>query len=809
MDILKNKVVPFLLLMVVFPGICHSQIQGTINDRQNQPLSFANVILISQKDSSVVTGMMASDVGTFSITNFTPGKYLIKTSLIGYKTTLSEPFEMKSANEHLHINPIIVEEETKLLGDVDVVAKKPIYELQIDRMVVNVENSITSTGTTALEILEKSPGVLVDRQNITLSMGGKTGVLVMINGKENRMQISTAIEMLNGMSSANVKKIELITTPPSKYEAEGNAGIINIVLKKDDDFGTNGTYSLSAGMSNDEKLNGSITLNHHVKKVNYFGMYSNSYNNASSIWNSYKKVTRDDIVFGTNAESSREPIIKFQNFRIGLDYTISSKTEIGFLTSGYVNNWEMDAINEISYTKDKQITSLVDQQIHEINKWDHLMGNFNVLHHFREDEILEFNADYLYYYDNNPSCYLINYHDKNGIFTSSNELRVTKKTPIRFLVGKLDYSRSVGKKVKIESGLKSAFYSFGNDVSLARLENGNWTFDRELTNEFSLDETISAAYSSANFNFSEKTSLIIGLRFEYTTTVLSTKATHGIVDRQYGKLFPTFFFSHELFKDNTIQFSYSRRINRPTFNELAPFIIFQSPTVYITGNDKLEPSIDDVFKIDCKYKSILVSFTGSNEKMAIRSYQPGIDQSKDVQFLMSRNHDHVGTSTLLISFPLKLAKWWNMQTNLAGMLQNVRTDYDGEKLDLSLRNFRANAVNNFKINERINCELSAAYQSAEMWGINKSKSYSSVSIGFQAKSKNQKSTLSLNLSDVFKGYRWTMEANVPALNINSLDYYTDDSRILRLTYTHNFGNNKVKAERTRETGSEEERNRVN
>jgi len=808
MDKISHRVA-VILLLIFLPFISFTQIQGTIHDNKDQPVSFANVLLLSQKDSSLVTGISTSDAGTFSITNFSPGKYLIKTSMLGYKTALSQPFEITSPNSHIHLNPIVIEEDTELLGEVKVVAKRPIYELQIDRMVLNVENSITSTGITTLEILEKSPGVIVDRQNKSISMRGKEGVLFMINGKESRIPIAAAIEMLNGMSSSNVKKIELITTPPSKYEAEGNAGIINIVLKKDDDFGTNGTYSLSAGVSNGEKLNGSITLNHHVKKVNYFGMYSNSYNNASSIWNSYKKVARDGIVYGTNAESSREPIIRFQNFRLGLDYTISSKTEIAFLTSGYVNNWEMDAINKISNTKDLQITSLVDQQIHEINKWDHLMGNFYVLHHFKEDEILEFNADYLYYYDNNPSGYLINYLDKNGIFTSANEIEVTKKTPIQLLVGKLDYTRSIGKKVKIESGLKSTNYSFGNDVSLAKLEHGNWSFDQQLTNEFALDENISAAYSSVNFKFNEKSSLIMGLRYEYTATVLSTKTIHGIIDRQYGKLFPTFFFSQELFKDNTIQFSYSRRINRPTFNDLAPFIIFQSPTVYITGNDKLQPSIDDVFKIDYKYKSILVSFTGSNEKNAIRSYQPGIDQGKDVQFLMSRNLDHVGTFSLLVSFPLNLAKWWNLQTNLAGMLQNVRTVYDGEKLYLSMKNFRANGINNFKINERVSCELSAAYQSAEMWGINKSKSYNSVSIGIQAKSKNEKSTLSLNLIDVFKGYRWTMEANIPALNINSLDYYTADSRVLRLTYSHNFGNKKVKAERKRETGSEEERNRVN
>jgi hypothetical protein len=222
----------FLIISFFYPVISSAQIQGTVHDTNNQPLAFANVILINQKDSSLVTGVMVSDVGTFSIPNFKPGKYLIKATMIGYKARVSQPFEIKSSSEHFHVNPIVVEEDSKLLNSVDVLAKRPIYEQKIDRIVVNVENSITSSGSTALQVLEKSPGVIVNRQDKSLSLSGKEGVMVMINGKESRMPVAAAIEMLNGMSAENVQKIELITTPPAKYEAEGNAGIINIVLKK-------------------------------------------------------------------------------------------------------------------------------------------------------------------------------------------------------------------------------------------------------------------------------------------------------------------------------------------------------------------------------------------------------------------------------------------------------------------------------------------------------------------------------------------------------------------------------------------------
>ncbi len=798
----------FIALILFMPLKNMAQIQGTIHDSKNQPVLFANVLLLNQKDSVVVTGILASEEGTFSFTNFDPGKYLVKTSVIGYKPSISEPFEIKNSNEHIHLKPIIVEEEITQIDEVSVVAKKPIYEQQVDRLVINVEKSITSAGSTALEVLEKSPGVNVNRQNKSILLGGREGVTVMINGKESRMPVSAAIEMLNVMSSENVKKIELITTPPSKYEAEGDAGIINIVLKKDDDFGTNGTYTLGAGLGDDGKLNGSITLNHHVKKVNYFGTYSYSYDNAYQEIDMERLTNENGSVFETKSQGAREPVTNFHNVRLGFDYTVSSKTIIGFLATGYTSDWEMDALNQISYSKDDQITSLVDQQIDESNVWKHYMGNLNVQHSFKEDEVLEFNADYLHYNDDNPSHYFIQYMDNTSQPTSEEEIQVTKDTPISAMVGKLDYTRNFGQNIKLESGIKSTISKFENDVSVANNMDGTWVFDDDLTNQYDLNENINAAYSSFNFKFNEKTSLIAGLRYEYTNTVLNTLTESGVIDRHYGELFPTLYLSRDLNKDHTIQFSYSRRIARPTYNELAPFIFFQSPDTYIAGNVNLQPSISNIFKGDYKYKSVLLSFTYTNENDAIRRFQPTQDTVKNVLYLTSRNLDLVSTVSMMLSFPVKLTKWWNMQNNLNGICQNVTTDYDGEQLEVSQKYFRINMINNFRIVEGFTAELSGNYQSPSLFGIYKSKAVGAVSIGIQKKSKNEKNTFSLNLNDVFKTNIYSFSADVPELNIHNSTRLDFEPRVLRFTFSHNFGSNKVKAQRKRETGSDEEQKRV-
>ncbi len=804
---------PFYFVLIAgltfaFPLKSIAQIQGTIHDSKNQPILFANVLLLNQQDSSLVAGILGSDVGTFTITNFVPGKYLIKTSAVGYKNAISEPFEIKSSNEHIHLSPIIVEEDITQVDEVQVIAKKPIYEQQVDRLIINVEKSITSAGSTALEVLEKSPGVNVNRQNKSILLGGREGVTVMINGKESRMPVSAAIEMLNVMSSENVKKIELITTPPSKYEAEGDAGIINIVLKKDDDFGTNGTYTLGAGLGDDGKLNGSITLNHHVKKVNYFGTYSYSYDNSYQEIDMERLTNENGSVFETKSQGSREPVTNFHNVRLGFDYTVSSKTIIGFLATGYKSEWEMDALNQISYSKDYQITTLVDQHINESNVWKHYMGNLNVQHSFQEDEILEFNADYLHYKDDNPSHYFIQYMDNTSQPTSVEEIQVTKDTPISAMVGKLDYTRGFTKKLKLETGIKSTISKFENDVSVANNVDGTWVFDDDLTNKYDLNENINAAYSSFNFKFNEKTSLIAGLRYEYTNTVLNTLTEAGVIDRHYGELFPTLYFSRDLNKNHTLQFSYSRRIARPTYNELAPFIFFQSPDTYIAGNVNLQPSISNIFKGDYKYRSVLLSFTYTNENDAIRRFQPTQDSVKNVLYLTSRNLDLVSTASLMLSFPVKLTKWWNMQNNLNGIYQNVSTDYDGKQLEVNQKYFRINMINNFRIVEGFSAELSGNYQSPSLFGIYESKALGAVSIGIQKKSKNEKNTFSLNLNDVFKTSIYNFSADIPELNIHNSTRLDFEPRVLRFTFSHNFGSNKVKAKRERETGSDEEQKRV-
>ena len=273
----------YSLIIILLAGIslqAQSTIHGSIKDAADQAMPFANVLLLNAQDSTLITGNTSDLEGDFILENLDPGTFLLKLSMIGYEDLLTDPFTLAATEETKSFPTFTLRENSVQLAEVQLVAKKPLFEQKIDRMVVNVENSITSAGSTALEVLKRSPGIVINPQTNAISMNGKDGVIVMINGKITRMPMDAVIQMLEGMSSDNIKSIELIHTPPADFDAGSNAGFINIVMKKNQDEGFNGGYSMKAGYGKAEKAGGAINFNSRNNNVNVYGDYSINYNNA-------------------------------------------------------------------------------------------------------------------------------------------------------------------------------------------------------------------------------------------------------------------------------------------------------------------------------------------------------------------------------------------------------------------------------------------------------------------------------------------------------------------------------------------------
>ncbi len=780
-------------------------VSGRILDANGEGIPFANVLLLRAADSTLVKGTLASEEGAFSLTEIPRGEYVVQASVIGYQEARSNRFSL-TANYTVD-NLILTEGEA--LGEVVVTAAKPLFTQKVDRLVINVESSIVSSGGSALEILERSPGVVVNRQNSSISVVGKDGVVVMINGKTSYVPTSSIVQLLEGMSSDNIESIELITTPPANFDAEGNAGFINIVLKETVDLGLNGSYSLSAGYGDGAVTNDNINFNYRKNKINLFGSYSFSLDQRSQLFITSRQFEEDNNFIQSRNRTDRDPSQRNHNLRLGMDVQISEKTVMGMLLNGFDNRWSMDAFNRSQDTQNGTPTSFVDIVTDEINQLQHFGANYNIKHNFTETEFISMDLDYLFYDFNNPTNYVNSFFDGNNVFLNNEELRSGKMTPITTLVGKLDYNKQMSDTFKFETGVKGTKSDFENDVSVENLVSGEWITDPTLTNKSNLDESILAAYAAADYTIDEKTSVKAGLRYEYTDSKLDTDTQGTVVDREYGLWFPSLFLNRKFGEDLSMNLSYSKRITRPTFNDLAPFVIFLDPNTFISGNASLQPAISNSFKYDINYKSYFLSFQYTNQDESIASFQETIDEETGRLFFLADNLDYTRTFSVIAGVPLKIANWWKTQNNFTYVKQSIRAFYNDVPVEQSLGIFSANSTHSFKVTESFSAELSGFYNGPGFFGTARYNEVYGINVGFQKKFSDKWGTLKFSINDILDSVEFVGGTNLPDQNIATRNVFDFNNRTFTLTYSRNFGNSKLKSARDRETGSEEERRRVN
>ena len=785
-------------------------IHGIVKDTNGKTLQFANVFLLKLADSSLVKGTVSDAAGKYSFIYSKNGKYRISASFTGMEQSYSPVFEISPGKNDINQGILSLQIEHQQLNKVTVTAKKPMFEQLIDRMVINVKSSITIAGGTALDVLEKSPGITLNRQNNSIAINGKNGVVVMINGKINYMPMDALVQLLDGISAGNIEKIELITTPPAKYDANGNAGYINIVLINNPYAGLSGSYFLTAGYGKKVLADAGINFNYRNGKVNLYGNYNYSYHPVVQTTAGFTQLTKGGDIVAYNSSGIRNANRQVHNLRVGMDYQLDSSTIIGALISGYDNQWTMVANNGEEVQINSKLDTTIDALVHETNHWQNLMANFNYQHTFKPGKILYFDANYIYYKDNNPISYNNVYYDPAKLLLYNDDIRSGKITPIHMLVFSSDYTTPLNKKITMEAGAKLTLSKFTNDIGIDHLKQNIWIADTSLSANYLLKENIAAAYSSFTINLNSKTTIKAGLRYEYTYSNLGTTQTADIVNRKYGELFPTFYISQKLNNDNSMNFSYSRRITRPTFNDLAPFTIFFDPKTYFTGNPALQPSIANSVQVSYMLKKYIFSLNYTYENNSIEGFQTQrIDTITNLVYMTAKNFNYEQYLTASFSLPLTITKWWNMQNNINVDWKQINTEYNNLPFRLQIFDYNLNTTQRFTLPKDFSVELTGLYYSDSYFGTYKTDPFYQVDAGIQKKLNNKKDVIRFTANDMFNSgshFRFTQYLPIQGvilkgdLNFGMVEY--------KLTYTHNFGNNTLKGKRERLTHAEEELNRV-
>ena len=573
-------------------------------------------------------------------------------------------------------------------------------------------------------------------------------------------------------------------------------------------MGVNGNFTLSAGVGEGEVGSGNINLNYRNNKLNIFGGYGYSSQSQKQVFSNFRSINFNNILTESEVITDRDPTQLNHNARIGLDFQASGNTIIGFLVSAYNNKWTMDAFNS-GYT---EINNVLDSRIGmeniERNQWKNFSSNFNIEQKIGDHQKINLNLDYLIYEDENPNDYETQFFSNSGGLSKEELTRGFKYTPIYIKVGQLDYQNNLSDKFKINTGFKWALTNLDNDVTTDIFENNQWNPIDQFTNESELRENIVAGYASADLNIDENNSFKFGLRYEHTDSDLITLKEGHVVDREFGKFFPSIFYSRNLNSNQSLNLSYSKRITRPTFNQMAPFAIFLDPNTFFFGNANLQPAFTDNYKIDYRINATLISFQYSKEDSTISTFQDRVDVESNQQLYEPVNLSSANTFSTSLSFPLSVGSRWEMQNNILYIWSETSSYYEEQPIQISQSSLNFNSNHSFKLGKNLVSELSGFYNSSSVSGRSIVRPIYGINFGIQKKFSDG-SSLRFNVRDLFNSIKFVGGTDIPELGFLTRGSFDFSNRTFSLSYSTSFGNSKLKSSRDRVTGSEEERRRVN
>ncbi len=806
----------FISISSIAQSSKNGKISISIRNEQQQFLENATAELLRLKDSSLLKAAISDKTGTIIFENLVTGNYRIRISMVGYTTLYSAPIAIDESANEVNIGTVTLQTAISSTSEVTVTSRKPFIQKLTDRIVVNVENSIVSAGSSALEVLERSPGVTVD-QNDVIGLRGRQGVIIMIDGKPTPMSGADLANYLRGLPANTIERIDIITNPSAKYDAAGNSGIIDIRMKKDQRLGTNGTMTLGYGQGVYPKSNAGLTFNHRNKKINLFGNYTYGYRKNLNHLILDRNFFDDNKVYsgGDLKDNYTTAPFHFHNTRFGIDLFPSKKTIIGAVVSANFNNFSRKTINA---------SDVIDAQKHKASTFatlannnddaQNIVANINFKHSFNTNgKELTADIDYGEYNSSSLSRVATKYYTLNGtplqpdyILDGDQEGKLILRT------AKIDYANPLKDGGRFEVGAKTSYVSADNDAKFFDMSTGIPQDDVNKTNRFKYNEYNNAAYVNFSKEF-KKFNIQLGLRGEHTKINTHQIKGNQKFDSSYFQLFPSAFFNYKLKEDQTLGVSVSRRIDRPGYGQLNPFLFLIDVTTYSTGRPGLLPQLTWSYELSYTMKSINFTFgyshTKQNQNIAIARFKdvfPNLPSNDNVTVQIPINLSSQDYYGLTVSAPFRINSWWNMVNN-----GNVFYNHFNGKLGSTTLNngkpaFDVRTNNSFTMGNGWLSELNVNYNSGGQYGFMVARPQWGLALGVQKSILNKKGTIRFNVTDIF----WT---NLPRATITYNNYIEiwrayRETRVANLTFTYRFGKNTVQAARRRTTASEEERSRA-
>lgn len=783
------------------PAVQDTDIKGKVLNQDNQPVASASIYLMSSSANVLIKSAVTDENGAYTILKAPKGTYYIEVTSVGFSKGKSAVFEL--GDKTFEVPDIIISSNSQAIEAVTVQRQVPMVQNMNGKLVLNVENSTLAAGNNALEVVKRAPGVSVDKDD-NLQLMGQQGVNVTIDGRQTFMSGEQLATFLKSTDAGQIKSVEVTTTRSAKDDAEGAVGTINIVLKKNRTEGYNGTFVASAAHGRHMRGNSSLNLNYKKNNTTLFGSYAYTNNKEEMDINIFREIPdgSKSTFFDQNAALIEKN--NSHNYRVGIEQKTSEMNTMMFQVSGnsYAENATNNSQTDIGFGLNSIDTILMSPSRNKMSL-DRMSFNFN--NEYKMDTLgqkLTLDLDWSTFKNRSNMNYTYRTERPNGdLFKPEEHERSNMPTDIDIYVGKLDYVKPL-KNGGLEAGLKYSKVKSDNNMVFDKLIGDTWQNVISKSNLFIYDEQIAAAYLDYNRVFGKWTAKA-GLRAEYTISDGNSITNSTRVKRDYLDLFPSANIGYNMSENHIFSLGYAKKVTRPNYRFLNPFRYYIDKLTYQEGNPYVNPQYTHGFTLNYTLMKMFNFTLGSDFTNDAIVESMGQDTTTNTTWVTRENLGKSTTSYLNMNIPFKVGKIWTMNNNITGIYMHFKGPIAGYHVDQGSFFVQANSFHSFKIHPQWSLEASLNGNTPFIYNTFKIHGRFNADLGANYNFKDQKSSLKLAVTDVFRTNRNNLSTDFFEYQSKIRQY--NDSQAVRLTFTYKFGNLKQQIRKSDSKNEEKDR----